>query len=213
MKRFLTISKLALLSTLALSLVLIAGCSGDSDNGMGPNAAPAVPMDNIKISLTSLYATYDCDTDPVGITSAGDFRYNIAVDTLDTAGKWVATTSFSEAQASVSTGNSKSLTRTKTITLPRTTSQQFRVRLYLREVDGSSNDFSSSQFTVHEYNPSHSQMYAPKGSNFLSYSDSNQRGSVAWTKDVRGRSYVLGVLTKEGCKTTMYYTVETTPAI
>lgn len=204
-----TFSKLTIIIA-ALSAFFAFGCSSSDSSPTGPGGSSGAPkMDEITVSLTSIYAKYDCDYDPVGVTSPGDFRYNINVDTLNSDGKWVTASKNSESSSKINTGKSVTVSKSATIRLERRDGQKFRVRLNIREVDGSSNDFSSSKSIVHVYNDGAPQVYGPQSSVFSSYNSTTQRGTMNWTVNKRDRTWALGVLVGEGCNVTMHYSVVT----
>ena len=205
-----TLTKLtAILAVLASFLVF--GCSSDNSSPTGPDrSGSAQKIDEIVVSLDRLSVKYDCDYDPVGVSQPGDFRYNINVDTLGSDGNWHAASKLGESSAKINTGSSTNISnKTVTIRLPRVENQAFRVRLSLREVDGSSNDFSSSNSTVHAYHASSPQVYGPENTVFSSYSSTTQRGSMSWTVNKRDRTWAVGVLVGEGCNASLTYSVYT----
>ena len=198
---------------LAMALMLATiGCSGDDNNNpAGPNQSPvaALVYDEITVSLNTVYARYDCDTDPVGVTQPGDFHYMLNVDTLSDNGElWLNVSSNKEKSAKISTGNSTNVSgQSATFRFPRREGQSFRVRMTLREADATGNDFRSSVSVPHVYSAASTPMYAPDGSSYSYWDETNRVGSMSWNVNKRARSYVLGVLTKEGCNATMNYTV------
>ncbi|MEZ5357765.1 MAG: hypothetical protein R3F48_02975 [Candidatus Zixiibacteriota bacterium] len=193
-----------------LASFITFGCSSDDSSPTGPSGSGSAPkIDEITVTLGSIFAKYDCDFDPVGVTSPGDFRYNINVDTLSSNGDWVSASKNNESSVSINTGNSATVSKSATFRLVRSDGQAFRVRLSIREIDGSSNDFSSSTSIIHVYHDSDPQVYGPQNSVFSSYSTSTQRGTMNWTVNKRDRTWALGVLVGEGCNVTMNYSVVT----
>ena len=206
--RNLTLTVLGILAIAAMSMFSI-GCSG-SDNPTGPGTSPAgQTYDEITVSLNRLSVKYDCDFNPVGVTNPGDFRYSLNVDTLSDDGTtWIRATSNKEKSSDISNGGYKNITNQKgSFRFPRRNGQSFRVVMTLREADPSSNDFSTSNRVTHSYASASAQMYAPEGTNYSSWSNSTKVGSMSWNVNKRSRSWVAGILTKEGCNATMAYTV------
>lgn len=203
-------SKLTVIAV-ALASFITFGCSSDDSSPTGPNNSGGniQKVDEIVVSLDRIYAKYDCDFDPVGVTSPGEFRYNINVDTLNAAGNWASASSNKESSVKINTGKSANVSKKATIRLVRREGQAFRVRMNIREIDGSSNDFSSSKNIIHTYGATRPQMYGPENSVFSSYSSTTQRGTMSWTVNKRDRTWALGVLVGEGCNATMSYTVYT----
>jgi hypothetical protein len=170
------------------------------------NKAP-VSTDRIRISMSSLYAQYDCDnTGFLQPPNPGDFYYNINVDTLDKDGKWLAVTKFGESKATLHSGDSKTVSdRNITFNLPRTEGYKFRVRLTLRESDGSSNDFSRSKSFVHTFVKS-SDKWDPSNNNYT-WNASKRSGSQRWDIFTRDQEKnIFGAITEEGCSSTVRYT-------
>jgi hypothetical protein len=199
-----------------IAVVMLAlfsiGCSGDDDSPTGPagGPTPGTTYDEITISLDRLNVRYDCDLNPVGITQPGDFRYDFDVDTLsDNGSDWLAVTSHGEAGAAVSNGGYKNITNRKaSFRFPRVNGQSFRVRLMLREADDNGkNDFKESRNVTHIYSSASTQMYAPQGANYNSWNNATKVGTLSWNVNKRGRTTVLGVVTKEGCNATLRYSV------
>ena len=202
------------LGTIAVVLLVLfaIGCSGDDNSPTGPggNQTPGVTYDDITVSLDQLSVKYDCDYDPVGVTQPGEFYYRLYVDTLaDNGTDWIRVSTASEGSASLSNGGYKNVTDRKvSFRFPRRTGQAFRVNMTLRESDGSNNnDFSSSHKVTHMYSPASTQMYAPDGANYSSWNNATKVGKMSWNVNKRDRSWVLGVLTKEGCNATLRYSV------
>lgn len=193
------------------------GCSGDGDSnptGSNPTPNPGLTYDDITIALNTLSVKYDCDFNPVGVTQPGDFRYWLNVDTLSDDGTtWLAASSNSEAKADVNNGGSKNITgQSASFRFPRRDGQAFRVRMGLREVDSGGDDFKSSLALAHVYSSASTQKYAPEGTNYSSWSSATSVGTMNWNVNKRDRSYVLGVLTVEGCNATLNYSVTVRPA-
>lgn len=208
--RTLTLAGLNLALIAALTMMTI-GCSGDDSSPTGPKASPGanVTYDEITVNLSKLSVTYDCDFDPAGVSQPGDFRYDLNVDTLsDDGATWIAVTKYGEAAKSISTGSYANITgRTASFRFPRLNGQSFRVRLGLREVDTGGNDFSSSATIIHSYSAASTQMYAPQGANYAGWDSARKVGTMNWNVNKRDRSWVLGVLTNEGCNATLTYGV------
>jgi len=199
---------LTLASTLLIAALAMfpSGCS-KSDSPNGPEAA-STPVDQVSVSLDRLSVKYDCDYDPVGVTQPGDFWYSLNVDTLSDDGHWVAVSKNKERNSEVSNGKSVGITgEAATFSLPRIEGQAFRVRLTLREADSGGDDFKSSHTVEHDYLSSNPQMYPPKGANYSSYKKETRTGTMTWNVNKRDRSWVAGILTKEGCNATLSYTV------
>jgi hypothetical protein len=194
----------------AAVLALTVGCSSSNDGGTnGP--APVNELDEITVSLNKLTVKYDCDYDPVGVDQPGDFHYAMNVDTLaDNGVDWLPASKNKEASAKVSNGNYKNITgQIARFELPRTSGAAFRVRMGLREADVGGNDFKSSHSVIHVYSSGSSQLYAPEGGKFSSYSSSTAIGTMDWTINKRSREWnYLGILTVEGCNATLSYTVK-----
>lgn len=207
----LTLIGLNLLVAGALTVMSIGCSSSDENSPTGPNNSPGAvtTYDEITVSLTQLSVTYDCDYDPAGVTQPGDFRFNLNVDTLsDDGGSWLAVTKYGEESASVSTGGYKNVSdRKASFRFPRINGHAFRVRLSMREVDTDGNDFSSSTAVTHIYSSASTQMYAPEGTNYASWNSATDVGTMNWNVNKRDRTWVLGVLTKEGCNATLHYSV------
>jgi len=209
--RNLTLIGLNLLAAGTL-IVMSVGCSGSDDNSpTGPSNAPGANTiyDEITVSLTQLSVKYDCDYDPVGVTQPGDFRFNLNVDTLsDDGSSWLAVTKHGETAASLSTGGYKNVTdRKAAFRFPRLNGQAFRVRLSMREVDTDGNDFTAGAEITHIYSAASTQMYAPEGTNYASWNSATDVGTMNWNVNKRDRTWVLGVLTNEGCNATLHYSV------
>jgi|GEM_PF-2597358 len=201
------------LTAMTAMVMFTIGCS-NSDNPAGPDngasGSPRQTYDEITVSLDRLSVKYDCDYNPVGVTQPGEFRFNLNVDTLsDDASEWLAVTKHGEYKADVNNGGYKDVTTRKaSFRLPRDNGQSFRVRLSLRELDsGNKNDFSSSRSITHVHSQAATQMYAPSGSNYSSWDGVRKVGSMSWNVNKRDRTWVAGILTKEGCNATLRYSV------
>lgn len=204
-------SGLGMIVVVLLGLFAI-GCSGDDNSPTGPGGSqtPGVTYDEITISLDRLSIKYDCDYDPAGVTNPGEFYYRLYIDTLaDNGTDWIRVSSNAEGSAKLSNGGYKNIQdRSAAFRFPREAGQAFRVNMSLRESDGANdNDFSSSHSVTHIYSPSGTQMYAPDGSNYSSWNNATKVGTMSWNVNKRDRSWVLGVLTVEGCNATMNYSV------
>jgi hypothetical protein len=197
------------MTVVALLAVFAIGCSGDDNSPTGPNPGSAVIYDDITVSLDRLDVKYDCDFNVAGVTNPGEFRYKFFVDTLsDNGSDWIRVSGTHESSASISNGGYKNISNHKaSFRFPRNSGQAFRVVMSLREVDPDGNDFNRSHAVTHIYSPSSTQMYAPDGTNYSSWSNATKVGTMSWNINVRDRSWVLGVLTVEGCNATMKYSV------
>ena len=109
---------------------------------------PPQKRDQITVALSNIHVTYDCDTDPVGVSQPGDFRFSVNVDTLSDDGtKWIAASGNGTSSKSMSNGSNYTPSGQRvTITMPRLDGQTFRDRTYFAEADPSGTfDFSETK--------------------------------------------------------------------
>lgn len=200
----------------AALIVVTVGCSGD-DNPVnsGPAGTAGLTYDDIIVSLDKLEVKYDCDYNPVGVTQPGDFRYYLNVDTLSDDGvSWLRASSNREARVELNNGASYNVGGQKaSFRFPRRDGQTFQVRMSIREVDSGGDDFKSNHYVTHIYSSASTQKYAPEGANYTSWNTATGVGTMNWNVNKRDRTYVLGVLTKEGCNVTLNYSVTVRPSI
>ncbi|MBD3298754.1 MAG: hypothetical protein GF341_08875 [candidate division Zixibacteria bacterium] len=207
MTKFNRIKSAALLFIVAGISIVTIGCSEDSPNGPGGGVAP---MDEITVSLSRLYATYDCDNNVrVGGDGSGDFQYSFMVHVKDENGGWELVKSFPQKSVDLDNGQTAEISgRSVTFSLPREDGQQFRVYTMVREHDGGSNyDFTSSDYTIHEFNSGQSQDWKPIDQAYSNYSATTQQGYINRLIHIRSQTKTLGVVTTEGCRVSVRYDV------
>ncbi|GAB4329004.1 MAG: hypothetical protein Kow0074_25270 [Candidatus Zixiibacteriota bacterium] len=207
MTKFNRIKSAALLLIVAGASILTIGCSEDSPNGPG-SAAPQ--MDEITVSLSRLNVTYDCDNNVrIGGDGSGDFQYSFMVHVKGQNGDWELVKSFPQKSVDLNNGETAEISdRSVTFSLPREDGQQFRVYTMVREFDGGNNyDFTSSDYTIHEFRSGQSQDWKPVDRTYTSYSATTQQGYVNRGIHIRNQTKTLGVVTTEGCSLSVRYDV------
>ena len=194
---------LVLLSSL---LLLAAGCGDDNPAAPVIEEEPTPAIDEITIDFRSVYAQWDCDT---GAKGAGDFRYRFKIhrnDGTNDSPTWTLLKDFGEKDVALHSGERSFLAGlTHAFKLPRESGKQFKITIFIRELDTGGDDFSQGVGIIHEYVPEQ-PLWSPARSN-MSYAAyvtkvDGASGSVIWAWYARDPSTFV-----EGCAGQIAYVV------
>lgn len=196
MTRFATLSNFSRLAALVLLTAVLAACSGEDKNSMGPTAEPQ-PVDEITVTFQSFKAVLDCD----GPDNPGDFYYSLNVDTMGADGKFYTASRVGEKSATLHNGVTRIAPYSLKVSVPATQFSEFRVRLWVREDDGATNDFTRSATVRHVFQ-------ARTQSWMGNWNESTRSGSQTWGVKLRDQEKnIWGKIVKDGCYFQMKYSV------